>query len=74
MEVWTMRERKLNRLPGYDYSSPGAYFITICCHTRNQSILGRVINGEMVLNPWGKIVFRQWEWIGIHFIRIRLDE
>ena len=27
-------ERKSTRLRGYDYSTPGAYFITICTHNR----------------------------------------
>ncbi len=29
-----MHERKPNRLKGYDYSAPGAYFVTICVHDR----------------------------------------
>lgn len=35
--------RKNNRLIGYDYSSPGAYFITICVNTR-ECILSQIIN------------------------------
>ena len=27
-------QRKANRLKNYDYSLPGAYFITICTHER----------------------------------------
>lgn len=34
-------ERKPNRLPGYDYSFPGAYFITICTKDR-KCILSRI--------------------------------
>ena len=26
--------RKRIRLPEYDYSSPGAYFVTVCTHDR----------------------------------------
>ena len=37
-------ERKPNRLPEYDYSTPGAYFITICTKNR-QPTLGHVIGG-----------------------------
>jgi len=35
------RERKLNRLDGYNYSSPGFYFITICTKDRVE-YLGQV--------------------------------
>lgn len=34
-------QRKRLRLENYDYSKPGAYFITICTHNRRQ-ILSRV--------------------------------
>ena len=27
-------KRKPNRIPGYDYNTPSAYFITICTHSR----------------------------------------
>ena len=27
-------KRKPIRLPEYDYSSPGAYFVTVCTHDR----------------------------------------
>lgn len=43
------------RLKGYDYSKAGRYFITICCHEQN-CLFGHIINGEMVLNKYGKIV------------------
>ena len=29
-------QRKRNRFPSFDYSSPGAYFITICTHERRK--------------------------------------
>ncbi len=40
------------RLPDYDYSQPGAYFVTICCR-RRFSAFGQVDNGAMVLNAAG---------------------
>ena len=43
------------RLKGYDYSSPGEYFITICSHDR-KCVFGEIIDGEMFLNDLGKIV------------------
>ena len=47
------------RLKGYDYSSNGAYFITICVKNR-ECIFGEIINGEMYLNDYGKIVSEEW--------------
>ncbi|MFI3312512.1 MAG: hypothetical protein R3Y62_01360 [Eubacteriales bacterium] len=37
--------RKRIRLPGFDYASHGAYFITICTHHR-QSILSTISVGQ----------------------------
>ena len=37
-------QRKTNRLPDYDYSTPGAYFITICVEGR-KCILGSIVGG-----------------------------
>jgi putative transposase len=43
------------RLRGYDYSSEGLYFVTICTHLR-QPLLGEIIDGTMHLNQAGKAV------------------
>ena len=40
-------QRKLVRLPHYNYSTPGAYFITICTKHR-QRILSRILTGTGV--------------------------
>ena len=40
----SLPQRKANRLPYYNYSTPGAYFITIC--TENKiPILGNIVGG-----------------------------
>jgi len=47
--------RKSIRLPEFDYSQPGSYFVTLC--TRGHSCLfGDITDGEMVLNDIGEIV------------------
>jgi len=51
--------RRSIRLKNYDYSSPGAYFITICTHNR-QCLFGEIVNGEMTLNEFGEIVRDEW--------------
>ena len=42
------RRRSL-RLPAYDYSRAGAYFITVCTHSRIM-LFGEVIGDDMRLN------------------------
>ncbi|MCG2587677.1 transposase [Rhodohalobacter sulfatireducens] len=51
--------RRSIRLRDYDYSSPGEYFITICAQNRD-CLFGEVLDGEMVLNEFGKIAHREW--------------
>ena len=48
------------RLADYDYSQTGAYFVTIYVQAR-QSMFGIVINEEMQLNDYGKMVAACWE-------------
>ena len=43
-------ERKANRLADYDYSQPGAYFITICTENR-KCILSTVVGGDAHIAP-----------------------
>jgi REP element-mobilizing transposase RayT len=52
--------RQSIRLKGYDYSSSGAYFITLCTHQR-QCLFGEIVAGEMQLNPYGEIVAEEWQ-------------
>jgi putative transposase len=54
----TSKRRSL-RLKRYDYSQPGAYFITICTHKR-RCILGEVVGDEMRLNNAGRLVETEW--------------
>lgn len=64
-----MEERKRNRLPCYDYSQPGAYFVTVCVKNREHILGEKVQNcrgrcphrpntedyGKIILSPIGKI-------------------
>ena len=43
-------KRKPIRLPEFDYSSPGAYFVTVCTHDRRY-ILSRITVGEGLAPP-----------------------
>ena len=50
-------KRKRLRLDGFDYNSPGAYFVTICTHNRI-NIFSRIepSNNELKLSEYGQIV------------------
>jgi REP element-mobilizing transposase RayT len=62
-------------LPEYDYSSPGAYFVTIVAYQREE-LLGRILDGEMQLNAYGQIVQEEWFKTAVirPFIRLNQDE
>lgn len=60
------------RLPEYDYSQEGAYFITICTQDR-KCILGDIIDGQMKLNKWGRVVEQSWHDLVDHYTGIELD-
>jgi putative transposase len=48
--------RRSIRLPDYDYSQPGAYFITIVTRGR-ECLFGEIKEGEMQLSNAGQIVW-----------------
>jgi REP element-mobilizing transposase RayT len=61
------------RLPRWDYSSPGYYFVTICTWDRG-CLFGEIVDNEMRLNENGRIVHDEWNKTGIQRSKIRLDE
>jgi putative transposase len=63
--------RRSIRLKGYDYTQPGAYFVTMVTF-RRECLFGEVIGGEMVLNPWGSVVDECWRAIPNHFPNVEL--
>lgn len=48
-------KRKNIRIPEYDYSQNGYYFITICTDNRRK-ILSKINNGKTILYEYGKII------------------
>jgi len=53
------RNRRSIRLKAFDYSVPGAYFVTIVTHGR-AAWFGRVVDGEMRPNAAGTMVEATW--------------
>ena len=60
------------RLPGYDYSQAGAYFVTIVTQDRS-CLFGRVEDSEMELNAVGTMVEKVWLEIPEHFDDVNVD-
>jgi putative transposase len=61
------------RLKGYDYSTDGYYFVTICTFN-NESLLGKIEEGKMALNRFGIIVEQCWNDLSNHYSNIVLDD
>ena len=61
------------RLPGYDYTQPGAYFVTICTNERRE-ILGDIVDGVVRPNAAGRIVAEHWAGLPGHYPNVWLDE
>ena len=65
--------RQSIRLRGFDYSSAGTYFITVCCHNR-EPWFGHIEQEQSVLNQYGIIVSNSWRELADRNRHIRLDE
>ena len=65
--------RRSIRLKGYDYTSPGAYFVTICVQDR-ACVLGHVVAGNVRLSAWGKIAAEKWSWLERQYPYVTQDE
>ena len=72
--------RKQNRLPEYDYSAPGYYFITICTD-EHKTYFGQIHAGHeqnapalMHLSPAGQIVSDAICAIPQHYQAVRVDK
>ena len=73
-------KRKSLRLPDYDYSAPGAYFVTICTHDR-RCILSDIVVGadalggpQVALTPIGQIVEEQIQAIPARYPTIGIEK
>ena len=66
------RHRRSIRLPGYDYTSAGAYFVTLLVHQR-QHLFGTLANGEVQLTAWGRLAQTEWCRLAERFPGILID-
>ena len=68
-----IHHRRSIRLKEYDYSSAGAYFVTLCAFER-ECLFGEIVDGDMVLNENGRIMLDCWVKIPKYFPTVILDE
>ena len=65
-------QRHYSRLNNYDYSSPSAYFVTICTLGKI-CLFGDIIDSTMKLNQSGLIVESSWKDIPLHYSNVNND-
>ena len=68
-----IHHRRSIRLPEYDYSKAGMYFITICTQDR-VCLLGKIESGKMVLNDAGCMVEAIWKEIPRYYCGFGVQE
>ncbi len=61
------------RLPNWDYSDNGYYFITICTKDK-EDFFGEIVNNKIILSEIGVITQKCWLEISNHFPFVELDE
>ena len=72
-------KRKPTRLKGYDYSTPGMYFLTICVKGRKQ-LLGKIVGcgdfdtPQMILSEYGQILDRYIKLMNKKYYHIKADK
>ena len=64
--------QKQYRLPGYDYSRSGVYFVTICTKDR-ECYFGEIVDDKVVLSETGRIAKNFWLEIPDRFENVILD-
>ena len=68
-----MHHRRSIRLKEYDYSSTGAYFVTICTQNR-ECLFGDITDCKMELNHAGSMVQNVWGELLVRFPNMDLDK
>ena len=64
--------RRSIRLKGYDYSQPGAYFVTICVQGW-RCLFGDVVDGEMSLNNAERMIATVWSSVLDRFPHVKAE-
>ena len=65
--------RRSTRLPGFDYSQPGYYFVTFCVHLR-ECLLADVIGDSVGLSTFGQIVRDVFDQTAVNLWNVSIDQ
>jgi putative transposase len=68
----TILQRRSIRLPDFDYSLPGKYFITLITHNR-EPLFGEIEGGKMDLNEAGRLVEETWACLPRRYPQVETD-
>lgn len=68
-----IHHRRSIRLPEYDYSQDGWYYVTLCI-IGDKCLLGKFTNGRIQLYRYGQIVDNCWKWLARQYAYVHLDE
>jgi putative transposase len=68
-----IHHRRSIRLREYDYSSAGAYFVTICVQNR-ECLFGDIVDGKLRMNDAGLCIVESLRRIPEYFQHVELDE
>ena len=67
-----IHHRRSIRIPEYDYSQEGMYYVTICTQNR-ECLFGEVKNGQMQLNEAGDMVQKVWNELPEKYSGVEID-
>jgi putative transposase len=65
--------RRSIRLPHYDYSQAGAYFVTVCVEGR-KCLLGEITDGKVWLKDAGRMIMKWGNELENKFPAVEIDE
>jgi len=68
-----IHHRRSIRLPWYDYSQDGWYYVTLCVLGK-KCILGKFTDGQIQLYQYGRIVEDCWKWLAKQYHYVHLDQ
>ncbi len=65
--------RRSTHLREFDYSQPGAYFVTLCVRNR-ECLFGSITDATICLTDTGMLVRDTWREMPLHYTGLALDE
>lgn len=68
-----IHHRQFIRLKGYDYSTEGMYFVTVCTQGY-ENLFGGITDNHMRLTEAGRVVEKVWRALPDRFSMVELDE